>query len=178
MDGVTWPLWTFDINPRSNSVSKKRSMQLFIRQWKEDTGSVEIDMQKVAAYALSKGWKPPQPKSAVDILAKEFATAAREDIEKDPKTGRPYRVYHAFPYQSGQTTLFTYWDIREAPRRVMHKSLVMRREQMVGDGLQLSFDQDFWNSLHPEEEPINLPMDLTPDIEWRRNSPDDDAEAA
>ena len=58
----------------------------------------------------------------------------------------------------------------------MLKSLVNRREQMVGDGLQLKFDEDHWNSIHPDEEPINLPMDFTMDIEWRKNTPDEDEE--
>jgi len=43
----------------------------------------------------------------------------------------------------------------------MQLSLVNRREQMVSDGLMLTYDQDHWNSVHPTEEPIQLPMDLT-----------------
>lgn len=159
-------------------MSKKRERQLLIRQWKEETGAVEIDMQKVADWYIGKGWPLPKPKSARDLLAKEFAEAARDQIETDPKTGRPYRRYHAVPVVSGQTTFFTWWDINEAPRKVMHKSLINRREQMVGDGLQLTLDAMFWNDQHPDEEPIVLPMDLGPDIEWRLNSSDDDDEAA
>src|SRR3954447_12263054 len=87
------------------------------------------------------------------------------------KTGRPYRVYHAIPVHSGQLTLFHWIDINEAPRKAIHKSLINRREQMVGDGLQLTLDAAYWNGLHPDEEPIELPMDLTPDIEWRMNAP-------
>jgi hypothetical protein len=34
---------------------------------------------------------------------------------------------------------------------------------------------DHWNSANLDKEPIALPMDLTPDIEWRKNSEDDDA---
>jgi len=68
----------------------------------------------------------------------------------------------------------TFWvDIDEAPRKHMHKSLVNRREQMVGDGLQLTLDSDHWNSINPNEEPINLPIDFTDDIEWRKNAPDE-----
>ena len=67
-----------------------------------------------------------------------------------------------------------FWvDIDEAPRKPMVKSLNNRREQMVDDGLMLSYDADHWNSIHPDEEPIQLEMDLTPDIEWRKNSPDE-----
>ncbi len=51
----------------------------------------------------------------------------------------------------------------------------MRRELMVGDGLQITYDQDHWNSIHPNEEPITLPMDFTDDIEWRKNGPDEKA---
>ena len=49
---------------------------------------------------------------------------------------------------------------------------------MVGDGLQLSLDADHWNNIHDGEEPIEIPMDLTDDIEWRKNAPDDESEAA
>jgi hypothetical protein len=57
-------------------------------------------------------------------------------------------------------------------------SLVNRREQMVSDGVMLSYDQDHWNAAHSSDEPIQLPMDLTFDIELRRNAPDDDEEDA
>lgn len=159
-------------------MSKKRDKQRLIRAWKDETGETEIDMHKVAAYAVSKGWPLPRPKDPLELLAREFTDAAREEISTDPKTGRPYRVYHSVPVQNGQTTLFHWVDIREAPRKVMHKSLINRREQMVGDGLQLTFDAMFWNSLHPTEDPIQLPMDLGPDIEWRMNAPDEDDKAA
>ena len=55
--------------------------------------------------------------------------------------------------------------------------VVQRREQMVGDGLQLSLDVDHWNSINPEDEPIVVPLDFTEDVEWRKNSPDDERKA-
>ncbi|WP_029604980.1 hypothetical protein [Kozakia baliensis] len=160
-------------------MSRRREMQILIRTYKEETGCSEIDMQEVAAFAARHGWPLPQPKSPLEMLAKQFADAARDEIGHDPKSGKPYRVYHAVPVgNNGQTNLFHWVDIREAPRRRMHKSLMNRREQMVGDGFQLTLDAMFWNSINPNEEPIVLPMDLTPDIEWRLNSPDEDGKAA
>jgi hypothetical protein len=159
-------------------MSRKRDMQRLIRAWKGEAGEIEIDMQKVVKFAVAKGWPRPEPKSPLDILVRQFTDAAREEIGKDPKTGRPYRVYHAIPVHSGQQTLFHYIDINDAPRKAMHKSLINRREQMVGDGLQLTFDALYWNSQHPDEEPIVLPLDLTPDVEWRMNAPEDDGKAA
>jgi hypothetical protein len=60
----------------------------------------------------------------------------------------------------------------------MRASLVMRREQMVDDGLQLTFDMEHWNGIRPQEDRIDLPMDLTFDIELRRAAREDDDEAA
>lgn len=141
--------------------------QRFIRHYKDETGAVEIDMHKVAEYAKRTGWKMPTPPSDIEMLAKQFTEAARGETSYDAKTGKPYRVYHAIPVKSGQLNLFVYVDIHDATRGQMLKSCVNRREQMVSDGLQLTFDMDHWNSCNPGEEPISLPMDLALDIEIR-----------
>jgi hypothetical protein len=159
-------------------MSKKKEMQRFIRYYKDETGEVEVDMHKVAEFAAQKGWPLPKPPSVLDLLAKQFSDAAREEMRYDTKTGKPYRANHAIPVQNGQLSFFVWIDIDEAPRLQMVKSLVNRREQMVGDGVQLTLDADHWNSIHPDESPIQLPMDLTLDIEWRKNAPEDDDKAA
>jgi hypothetical protein len=89
-------------------------------------------------------------------------------------------VNHAVPKrsESGQMS-FSWVDIDNPQTKPtsMRASLVMRREQMVDDGLQLTFDMEHWNSIRPESERIELPMDLTMDIEIRRAAMDDDDEA-
>lgn len=158
-------------------MTKKKDLQRLIRSYKDDTGEREVDMHKVALYVAGKGWPLPVPPNPLDMLAKALTDAAREEIGHDETTGRPYRVNHALPVRQGDGSQLHLWiDINEAPRGPMLKSLVNRREQMVGDGLQLSFDQDHWNNLNPAAEPIDLPMDLTLDIELRKNAPDDDEE--
>ncbi|WP_010339569.1 hypothetical protein [Sphingobium yanoikuyae] len=155
--------------------------QKFIRYWKEQTGETEVDMRAVAEMAVRMGWKPPPPVDPIDALAKTFKNAARQDIRHDRKTGRPYRGYHAFPKPAadGQTN-FSYIDIDDPDTRPesFRKACVMRREQMVDDGVQLTFDMDHWNSQRPAEQHVMLPMDLQPDIEWRRAADEDGEEAA
>ena len=146
------------------TTSKHKEMQHLIRRYKSETGEAEVDMHKVAKWAVDKGWPIPTPTNPIDRLAAEFTQAAREEIKIDELTKQPYRVNHA--YQVGQTAFWI--DIDEAPREPMRKSLIARREQMVGDGLQLTFDADHWNSIHPEEEPIQIPLDFTQDIQWRK----------
>jgi hypothetical protein len=154
--------------------TRYQQMQFIIRQWKEATGRVEIDMHQVAEFAHQRGWPLPPPVSAMERLAKEFSKAAREETRQDSNTGRPYRVYHAFTADDhGQGMLWV--DIDEAPRNYMLKSAIMRREQMVGDAVQLTLDLEHWNRVNPNEEPIVLPNDLQPDVDWRLNGPNESA---
>jgi hypothetical protein len=159
-------------------MSKKKDLQRVIREYKDRTGEREVDMNKVAAFAETLGWPMPKPPSTLDLLARQLADAAREEIRYDKKTGQPYRANHSIAQGTGAAQLHLWIDIDEAPRGPMLKSLVTRREQMVGDGLQLTLDADHWNSINSKDEPIMLPMDLGPDIEWRKNAPDDDKKAA
>jgi hypothetical protein len=158
--------------------TKQKQMQNLIRLYKERTGESEVDMHKVAEFAAQQGWPLPKPFNPLDELAKQFSKAAREEIRYDPITKKPYRGYHAVPAFRNNKQLSLWVDIDEAPRSPMQKSLINRREQMVGDGLQLTLDADHWNSLHPDEDPIIIPMDFTDDIEWRKNAPDDEDKAA
>ena len=156
--------------------SKTKEMQKIIRQYKDVNHEKEVEMHQVAKFAADMGWPLSQPADPIDLLAKEFTRAARQEIKKDKVTGRPYRVNHAIPDPTGQYSLWI--DIDEAPRKPMRKSLVNRREQMVGDGLQLTLDADHWNRINPNEEPIQLPMDFTEDVEWRKNAPEEEREAS
>jgi len=157
-------------------LSQRQERQRFIRHYKEVMGETEINMHKVAEFAKAQGWDMPQPPSDIDLLAKKFTEDAQAERRYDEKTGRPYRAYHALPVQSGQLNLFVYIDIDDATRPQMHKSAVHRREQMVSDGYQLTLDLDHWNSVHPEAQPIELPMDITLDIEIRKAMADQDDE--
>ncbi len=158
--------------------TKRKQMQNLIRYYKDKTGKTEVDMKEVARFAASMGWKLPTPKDPLDRLAEEFTQAARDEIRHDQTTGKPYRANHAVPVTQGKVQYHLWIDIDEAPRKLIYKSLVMRREQMVGDGVQLTLDAHHWNNINPEKEPIQIPLDFTEDVEWRLNAPDEKEEAA
>jgi hypothetical protein len=153
--------------------TQKQQMQDLIRHYKQETGETEVDMHKVADYAVKHGWPLPRPTNPLDALAAAFSGAARDEIRHDAQTGRPYRANHAFPVRQGDIQLFLWVDIDEAPRDPMMKSLINRREQIVGDVVQLTFDAEHWNSIHPREEPIVMPADFKDDVEWRKNGPEE-----
>ncbi len=155
--------------------TENQRLQRMMRLYKEETGERELDMHKVASFCESKGWPLPRPSSPLDLLAQKLSAAAREEIRYDKSTKKPYRVHH--PYTNDQQ--LTLWiDIDEAPRKPMVKSVNKRREQMVSDGVQLTFDVQHWNRINPKEEPIPADMDLTDEVQWRINAPDEEDEAA
>jgi hypothetical protein len=153
--------------------------QKFIRYYKEVTGVTDVNMNEVAKLAQRMGWKMPAPKDPLDLLAQQFADAARQEVRTDKKTGNPYRAYHSlFDAHDGEQTALWIDIDDKPPRSKMLKSLVKRRDQMIGDGLQLTFDAEHWNGENSEQEPIVMLMDLTEDIEWRKNAPKDEEQAS
>lgn len=155
-------------------MSKVAEMQRLIHYFKETTLSAEVNMHAVVDFAVANGWPLPKPTDPRDRLAKEFSDAARQEVRYDRKTTRPYRANHAVTEMRNGKQLTLWIDIDEAPRRTMHKSLVQRREQMVGDAFQLSLDMDHWNSIHITEEPITLPLDFEFDVQLRKMGSDMD----
>ena len=145
---------------------KHRIMQRIIEEWQHKTGNTEIDMKAVSLYAIGKGWPAPAPLTPEERLAKEFSQAAREATKIDEATGHPYRVYHAVTMDGHGQGVF--WvNIDAAPRKHMVKSARNRREQAVGDMVQLTLDLNHWNRVNPAEEPIIAEGDLSPDIAER-----------
>lgn len=137
-----------------------------IRRYKHLTGKKEIDLHEVARWMKSVGWRLPEPADPLDLLARELADSARDEYRPDPSGGRRYRANHQVMLWEGNKQVPRWFDIDEnPPRKLMKQSLIQRREQMVGDGLQLTIDSHRWNAVNPAELPIIIPLDITPDVE-------------
>jgi hypothetical protein len=68
-------------------MTKNEKLQAFIRHYMQETGEKEVDMEKVARFAISKGADAPKPKTAVELLAAELSHAASQEHREDPVTG-------------------------------------------------------------------------------------------
>lgn len=158
--------------------TKAQQMQSIIKKYREETGLESVDMHDVAKYAADMGWPLPAPKTALDRLSEQFSSAAREEIRHDEVTGHPYRANLAVTTWQGTQQLTLWTDIDVAPREIAHKSFQQRREQMVGDAVQLTFDVMHWNQVNEIADPIEMPMDFTEDVQWRINTPDDEKKSA
>lgn len=149
-------------------MASTKQLQKLIRLYRMKTGETELDMKKVAEFAVKQGVELPRPQDPLDLLAKQITRAAREDLGKSEKTGRPHRNYHALPIKSGDQLSFVYVSIDDATRPQMQRSLNRRREQMVDDAVMLMNDADRWNELNPKAEQLEPELDLGFDVELRR----------
>lgn len=73
------------------TMNEKR--QDFVRHYKEKYGVISADMREVAAEAERMGWKMPQPKTQLELLAEQFSDSQREEVRTDEITGRPYQCH-------------------------------------------------------------------------------------
>jgi len=155
--------------------TKKQLHQKLLRYYKDVHGDEPVEASTVAAWAIkNKLIEPPPPIDSATQLAEALAKSWREETRKDQTTGRPYRANHAVTVSEGGKQR-TFWaDIDKAPRPFVERALKQRREQIVGDCLQLSLDLDHYNSIHPEEEPILIPLDFTDDVAERKHLPPED----
>lgn len=115
-----------------------------------------------------------------DVLAAEMSKALREEYAEDAQ-GRRYRVNHAVRITKGGVQ-YTFWGMMGfASHEHMEKAFTQRREQIVGDNLQLKTDVDVYNDMvkgkHP---PIQLVLDYTDDVAEREvmRKPSKSVEAA
>lgn len=154
-----------------------KTLQKMIKLYKMKTGKTELDPAEIAAFAVKNGVELPEPVDPMKQLIKQISAAAREEMRTDRVTGRPYRAYHSLPVKQGQDTFFFWVDIEDATREQMVRSTNRRREQIVGDVVQLTFDLDHWAAANPDEEPIEVEKDFGPDVEWRKAADNDDEAA-
>jgi hypothetical protein len=153
--------------------------ELLQRIWKRYEGEhdcLPASAREVAEWAVEKELLTLPETDPYDVLAGQMATALREEYDTDEK-GRKYRVNHAVRVTKlGVQT--TFWAIMGfAPREHMQKAFTQRRNQIIGDCFQLKVDVDVYNDLNPEQHPLQLELDFTPDV-LEREFWNEDKEAA
>lgn len=145
----------------------KEQLQNIWHKYEAEHGSVPATAREAVAWGISKGMIEIPEVDPLDKLASDMSTALREEYATD-KNGRRYRVNHAVRVTKGGVQ-YTFWAImKDAPREHMQKAFIQRREQIVGDCVQLSTDVEAYNAIHEEQRPIQMLFDFRDDIEERR----------
>jgi len=145
----------------------KEQLQRIWHQYESEHGFVPATAREAVAWGLSKGMIEVPEVDPLDKLASDMSTALREEYATD-EDGRRYRVNHAVRVTKGGVQ-YTFWAImKDAPREHMQKAFIQRREQIVGDCVQLNTDVEAYNTLHKDQRPIQMLFDFRDDIEERK----------
>jgi hypothetical protein len=145
--------------------------------FEEESGHAATSAREVVEWAVQRGLIPMPKIDPLDVLAGQMARALREEYATDPITGLRYRVNHAVRVSKGAVQMTLWSTLDRASRKHMEGAFYQRREQIVGDCVQLRTDVDVFNARNAGEAPIQLVLDFTDDVA-ERMEPLDGEEAA
>lgn len=145
-------------------MSYAEQMQNIWKQYEDAGMRVPATKSEVAAWAISHNLWEPKRSDIIAQCADDLAKALREEYRTDKK-GRRYRAKHVIKVREEGKQLFLWADIDTAPREHMVKAFAQRRKQIVGDCHQLKTDVDYYNDSGKSEEPIQMVLDFTYDVE-------------
>ena len=151
-------------------------MQRIWKEYEKAGMQIPATAKDVAAWAIHNKLWEPRKSDIVSQCADDLATALRGEFRMDKK-GRKYRAKHAVRKSVDGVQLTLWADIDKAPRTHMEQAFAQRRKQVVGDCFQLKTDVDCYNDARTQEEPIQMILDFTQDVEELQHL-HDDSEAA
>lgn len=139
----------------------------YIERFKVEVGRDDalIDPHELAEWAYRNGLHKPNVKTVIDAIAADIAQVFREEYRVD-RFGRRYRAKHATTRKQGNKTLSLWADLDDpnAPHSHFVTSFAQRRQQIVGDCLQLKTDVDVYNEKRDPVDPVQMPLDFTLDV--------------
>jgi hypothetical protein len=145
-------------------MSYMRQMQLLADEFFRETAKVSATKTEMADWAIRTGRWNRQEEVARKQCADDFAEALRVEYETDPKGRRVRTKYAATLDRDGKKQ--TYWgDRKNVGREFIEVSAKQQRNRIAGELYQIKVDLDSFNELYNDGEPIQIPLDFTPDIE-------------
>ena len=139
-------------------------MQKLFAQYEASVCEGPASLRDVGRWAIDNKLWAARDEDILSQFADDMARALREEYRTD-RSGRRYRAKHAVRTSRGGKQLSFWADIDRAPRSHLERAFAQRRRQIVGDCHQLRLDVDHFNDTRPDEQPIQLVLDFTEDIE-------------
>jgi len=147
--------------------TKSERLQQVWHHYDDDKHHQPTSTREAVRWAVQEGLLELPTIDPYEELASQMSSALRDEYATDDE-GRRYRVNHAVRITKGGVQQ-TFWAVMGfAPHEHMQKAFTQRREQIVGDNLQLKIDVDVYNDLNKGKNPaIQLVLDYTDDVAER-----------
>lgn len=144
-------------------MTKTKQLQRLVEEYRKDWQPWPASRDMIADWAVEKKRYDLTAPSLKRLVAKELAQAMSEEYFTD-KQGRRVRAKHPFRVRKGGKQMVLWDDIRTAPRKNMVRAFHMRRKRIASECKQVKTDVDSYNDAHPEEPPVQMPLDFTYDV--------------
>ncbi|HEY1804997.1 MAG TPA: hypothetical protein VGG45_11010 [Terracidiphilus sp.] len=147
--------------------TKTEKLQSIWHKYDADRDHKPTSAREAVEWAVKAGLIQLPEVDPYDVLAGQMSQALREEYAEDVQ-GRRYRVNHAVRVTKAGVQL-TFWGMMGfASHDHMEKAFTQRREQIIGDNVQLKTDVDVYNDLNRGKRPsIQLVLDYTDDVAER-----------
>lgn len=142
-------------------------VKIYLERYQAEVGGDGLlDTHAVAAWAYKNGLHKPSVQTVIDAIAADISKVFREEYRTD-KNGQRYRAKHAVRSKKGDKSMSLWADMDDdrAPRDHFVRSFSQRRQQIVGDCFQLKTDVDVYNAKDLTQQPIQIILDFTYDVE-------------
>ncbi len=143
---------------------KTKQLQRIVEEYRDAGQRWPPTMAEVADWAVEKKRYDLTSPSLKRLVARELAQAMREEYFTDEQ-GRRVRAKHPARVRRGGRQRMLWDDIRTAPRRHMKNAFQLRRRRIASECKQAKTDVDSYNEAHLEEQPIQMVLDFTLDVQ-------------
>jgi hypothetical protein len=144
--------------------TKEERLQKIWHKYETERKHKPTSAREAVNWAVSEGLLELPNVDPYDVLAGQMSQALRDEYETHPD-GRRYRINHAVRVSKGGVQLTFWGTMGFASHEHMEKAFAQRREQIIGDNLQLKTDVDVYNDLNKGKRPaIQIVMDYTEDV--------------
>ena len=117
-------------------------------------------LDQVYPWACANGLYEPPREDPARTFRRRMAKALAQEHRTDSR-GRRHRSKLPVTVTTSGGKQQTFWaDIDQMPPKEFQKNVAQRRNQIVADCVQLSFDVDHYNDEHPAGKPIQLVLDF------------------
>lgn len=142
----------------------ERQLQRIVTEYRRAGQEWPARTKDIAGWAIRTGRFDIRAPTLEKVLARELAQAMREEFFTDPK-GRRVRAKHPAKARRDGEQITLWDDMRTAPRSHMETAFALRRRHIVGECRQVKADVDSYNDARPAEQPIQMVLDFTRDVE-------------
>jgi hypothetical protein len=141
-----------------------KQLQRIVADYQKSGQSWPARAADIARWAIRNRKFDLRTPTLEKICAREISQAMREEYITDSK-GRRVRAKHPAKANRDGEQMMLWDDIRTASRSHMEMSFQLRRNHIVAECRQVKSDVDSYNDAHPGEQPIQMIMDFTEDVE-------------